>query len=260
MKPPTLPQGRRRDRARDRGARHSSGRSASTTPNSAMLPLLDTHQHLIYPDPLEYGWTAGLPALAGRAFTVEDYQAVTARRRGRRHDLHGGGGRPRRPPRRDRDGGRARPPARQRHPRHHLLDPPGERPGLRRLGRGGAATSAWSAIAASCTWCRTTCRGRRPSAPTSASSARAGCRSTCACSPASCRSRWSWRAPARTPRSCSTTAATPTSPAARVEPWRGGVVRARRHAERHRQALRRLRQLRARHRDPRRRCAPTSST
>lgn len=42
-----------------------------------MLPLLDTHQHLIYPGPLGYGWTDGLPALAGRAFTVEDYQAVT---------------------------------------------------------------------------------------------------------------------------------------------------------------------------------------
>ncbi|MFO1143101.1 MAG: amidohydrolase [Amaricoccus sp.] len=42
-----------------------------------MTPLLDTHQHLIYPGPLEYGWTEGLPALAGRAFTVEDYQAVT---------------------------------------------------------------------------------------------------------------------------------------------------------------------------------------
>jgi predicted TIM-barrel fold metal-dependent hydrolase len=42
-----------------------------------MVPLLDTHQHLIYPDPLEYGWTAALPALAGRAFTVEDYQALT---------------------------------------------------------------------------------------------------------------------------------------------------------------------------------------
>jgi predicted TIM-barrel fold metal-dependent hydrolase len=42
-----------------------------------MLPLLDTHQHLIYPDPLEYGWTAAHPALAGRAFTVEDYREVT---------------------------------------------------------------------------------------------------------------------------------------------------------------------------------------
>jgi predicted TIM-barrel fold metal-dependent hydrolase len=42
-----------------------------------MVPLLDTHQHLIYPGALEYGWTADLPALAGRAFTVEDYQALT---------------------------------------------------------------------------------------------------------------------------------------------------------------------------------------
>jgi predicted TIM-barrel fold metal-dependent hydrolase len=42
-----------------------------------MVPLLDTHQHLIYPGPLEYGWTADSPALAGRAFTLEDYQAVT---------------------------------------------------------------------------------------------------------------------------------------------------------------------------------------
>jgi predicted TIM-barrel fold metal-dependent hydrolase len=42
-----------------------------------MVPLLDTHQHLIYPGPLEYGWTTDSPALAGRAFTLEDYRAVT---------------------------------------------------------------------------------------------------------------------------------------------------------------------------------------
>ncbi len=42
-----------------------------------MLPLLDTHQHLIYPDRLGYGWTAGSPALAGRAFTLGDYRALT---------------------------------------------------------------------------------------------------------------------------------------------------------------------------------------
>ncbi len=42
-----------------------------------MIPLLDTHQHLIYPGPLEYSWTADLPALAGRSFTVEDYQNLT---------------------------------------------------------------------------------------------------------------------------------------------------------------------------------------
>jgi predicted TIM-barrel fold metal-dependent hydrolase len=43
-----------------------------------MTPLLDTHQHLIYPGRLRYGWTADLSALAGRAFTIEDYQALTA--------------------------------------------------------------------------------------------------------------------------------------------------------------------------------------
>jgi predicted TIM-barrel fold metal-dependent hydrolase len=43
-----------------------------------MLPLLDTHQHLIYPDRLRYAWTARAPALAGRAFTLEDYQRLTA--------------------------------------------------------------------------------------------------------------------------------------------------------------------------------------
>ncbi len=40
-----------------------------------MQPLLDAHQHLVYPDRLAYGWAAG--ALAGRAFTVEDYKALT---------------------------------------------------------------------------------------------------------------------------------------------------------------------------------------
>ena len=42
-----------------------------------MVPLLDTHQHLIYPDRLGYSWAADSPALAGKAFTVEDYQALT---------------------------------------------------------------------------------------------------------------------------------------------------------------------------------------
>ncbi len=42
-----------------------------------MQPLLDTHQHLIYPDKLDYGWTAESPALAGRAFTLQDYKALT---------------------------------------------------------------------------------------------------------------------------------------------------------------------------------------
>jgi len=42
-----------------------------------MIPLIDTHQHLIYPDVAGYGWTAGIPALAGRAFTIADYRSLT---------------------------------------------------------------------------------------------------------------------------------------------------------------------------------------
>jgi predicted TIM-barrel fold metal-dependent hydrolase len=36
-------------------------------------PLLDTHQHLVYPDRFRYSWTKALPALNGQAFTLEDY-------------------------------------------------------------------------------------------------------------------------------------------------------------------------------------------
>jgi predicted TIM-barrel fold metal-dependent hydrolase len=43
-----------------------------------MVPLLDTHQHLIYPDRLRYGWAARIPALKDRAFTLADYQSLTA--------------------------------------------------------------------------------------------------------------------------------------------------------------------------------------
>ena len=43
-----------------------------------MVPLLDAHQHLIFPDRLNYSWTESSPALAGRAFTLEDYGALTA--------------------------------------------------------------------------------------------------------------------------------------------------------------------------------------
>lgn len=42
-----------------------------------MLPLLDTHQHLLYPDKLSYGWAADIQALAGRSFTLEDYKGLT---------------------------------------------------------------------------------------------------------------------------------------------------------------------------------------
>jgi predicted TIM-barrel fold metal-dependent hydrolase len=37
------------------------------------ISILDTHQHLIYPERFPYSWTNGLPALAGKAFRYEDY-------------------------------------------------------------------------------------------------------------------------------------------------------------------------------------------
>ena len=43
-----------------------------------MVPLFDTHQHLIFPDRQRYAWAADAPALAGRAFTLDDYRALTA--------------------------------------------------------------------------------------------------------------------------------------------------------------------------------------
>lgn len=42
-----------------------------------MIPLLDTHQHLIYADDLAYGWTSGIDALAGTSFTLDDYKTLT---------------------------------------------------------------------------------------------------------------------------------------------------------------------------------------
>lgn len=41
-----------------------------------MLPLLDTHQHLIYLDRWAYDWTTGVPRLEGRSFRLEDYAAA----------------------------------------------------------------------------------------------------------------------------------------------------------------------------------------
>lgn len=35
---------------------------------------IDSHQHLLYPERFSYDWTAGFPALAGRAFRVEEYR------------------------------------------------------------------------------------------------------------------------------------------------------------------------------------------
>jgi predicted TIM-barrel fold metal-dependent hydrolase len=43
-----------------------------------MTPLLDTHQHLLYPDRFTYPWTEGAPQLEGRAFPYEDYVDAAA--------------------------------------------------------------------------------------------------------------------------------------------------------------------------------------
>jgi len=40
---------------------------------STSIPILDTHQHLIYPEKYSYSWTAGIPRLAGKAFRYDDY-------------------------------------------------------------------------------------------------------------------------------------------------------------------------------------------
>jgi len=39
--------------------------------------MIDTHQHLLYPDRFGYAWTRDLPALQG-AFRLEDYRAASA--------------------------------------------------------------------------------------------------------------------------------------------------------------------------------------
>src|SRR5438093_4235947 len=40
---------------------------------ASQIPILDTHQHLIYPEKYPYSWTAYLPELAGKAFRYDDY-------------------------------------------------------------------------------------------------------------------------------------------------------------------------------------------
>ncbi len=42
------------------------------------IEILDTHQHLIYPDRFHYPWTNAHSALAGRAFTYDDYLRASA--------------------------------------------------------------------------------------------------------------------------------------------------------------------------------------
>lgn len=43
-----------------------------------MVQLIDTHQHLVYPEVAGYGWTADIPPLADTAFPIEQYKALTA--------------------------------------------------------------------------------------------------------------------------------------------------------------------------------------
>ncbi len=42
-----------------------------------MIPLLDTHLHVIYPEIAGYSWTDGIPELAERSFEISDYLART---------------------------------------------------------------------------------------------------------------------------------------------------------------------------------------
>ena len=42
-----------------------------------MIPLLDTHQHLVYRDIASYGWTKDIPPLAKDNFILEDYKELT---------------------------------------------------------------------------------------------------------------------------------------------------------------------------------------
>ena len=45
------------------------------------MPIIDCHQHLIYPEAFSYSWTQGIPQLAGRAFTLEAYHRALGDRR-----------------------------------------------------------------------------------------------------------------------------------------------------------------------------------
>ena len=43
-----------------------------------MIPLIDTHQHLIYREISNYSWTKDIPPLAENSFTIPDYKNLTA--------------------------------------------------------------------------------------------------------------------------------------------------------------------------------------
>jgi len=66
------------DRTVDFSTRHplhppptEEGSGAQAMSNT--IPIIDTHQHLIYPERYTYSWTAGIPQLAGKAFRYNDY-------------------------------------------------------------------------------------------------------------------------------------------------------------------------------------------
>lgn len=40
------------------------------------IPIIDTHQHLIYPSTGSYSWTHGLDALNGKSFPIEEYRRL----------------------------------------------------------------------------------------------------------------------------------------------------------------------------------------
>ena len=42
-----------------------------------MVPLIDTHQHLIYREKAVYDWTKEIPLLAVDNFTIENYKVLT---------------------------------------------------------------------------------------------------------------------------------------------------------------------------------------
>jgi predicted TIM-barrel fold metal-dependent hydrolase len=42
------------------------------------MKILDTHQHLIYPDRFRYSWCKGIPALEGKNFRLDEYQAAAS--------------------------------------------------------------------------------------------------------------------------------------------------------------------------------------
>ena len=256
-----VPQGRRRDRARHRGPRPAAPGLHRRSGIARMLPLLDTHQHLIYPDPLDYGWTDGLPALAGRAFTVEDYQELTRGLGVARHDLHGGRGRPRRPPRRDRDDRQARRASRE------AASSGSSRRSARRTRRGSTRGSSEGRDLGVVGY-------RRmlhvvPDDVSRTETFRANIRKLGPLGlpfdmvPARAPARDRAGARARLPRHQAGARPLRQSRHRRRPRRRRAVARgprgARRDAERHRQALRRLRQRRAGHGEPSRPCGPMSS-